>query len=56
MSALANCSARIDLIKQEIDNLCLEDMAMVWINLEQWLDQIKCLLSYSSRINLPHHV
>ena len=56
ISTLANCSACMDLIQQEVDNLCLEDVSMVWINLEKWLDQVKCLLSHSSWVNLPQHV
>ena len=56
ISALTNCFACMDFIEQEIDDLCLEDVTMVWINLEQWLDQVKCLLSHSSWVNLPEHV
>ena len=44
------------LIQQEVNNLCLEDVAVIWIDLEQGLDQVKCLLGHSSGINLPKHV
>ena len=56
ISTLANSSACMDLIQQEVDNLCLEDVSMIWINLEQWLDQVKCLLSHSSWVDLPQYV
>ena len=56
ISTLADSSACMNLIQQEVDNLCLEDVSMVWINLEQWLDQVKCLLSHPCGVDLPQHV
>ena len=46
----------MDLIQQEVNNLCLEYVAMVWIDLEQGLDQVKCLLSHPCGVDLPQHV
>ena len=46
----------MDLIQQEVNNLGLEDVAMIWIDLEQGLDQVKCLLSHPCGVDLPQHV